>query len=79
MSWLGAAEVQLDLAHRTVSGEQAALRKCLAVYDYNSPDCPVSQLSSAPTVGRAIRGRRVAAPTVGRGHRTVQCAPDSVR
>ena len=31
------------------------------------------------TVGRAIRGRRVAAPTVGRGHRTVRCAPDSVQ
>jgi hypothetical protein len=35
----------------------------------------VSQRSSAPTVGRAIRGRRVAAPTVGSGHRTVSGAP----
>jgi hypothetical protein len=26
------------------------------------------------TVGRAIRGRRVAAPRVSRGHRTVRCA-----
>jgi hypothetical protein len=36
-------------------------------------------LSGEPTVGRSICGRRVAAPTVGRGHRTVWCAPDSVR
>jgi hypothetical protein len=43
------------------------------------PDCPVSQQSTAPTVGRAIRARRVGAPTVSRGHRTVRCAPDSVR
>jgi hypothetical protein len=38
----------------------------------------VSQRSPAPTVGRAIFARRVAAPTVGGGHRTVRCAPDSV-
>jgi hypothetical protein len=44
-----------------------------------APDCPVSQRSTAPMVGRAIRARRVGAPTVGRGHRTVRCAPDSVR
>jgi hypothetical protein len=31
------------------------------------------------TVGRAIRGRHVAAPTVSWVHRTVRCAPDSVR
>jgi hypothetical protein len=30
-------------------------------------------------VGRAIRARRVGAPTIGKGHRTVRCAPDSVR
>jgi hypothetical protein len=39
----------------------------------------VSQQSAGPTVGRVIRARRVAEPTVRRGHRTVQCAPDSVR
>jgi hypothetical protein len=32
-----------------------------------APDCPVSQRSIAPTVGRAIRARRVGAPTVDRG------------
>jgi hypothetical protein len=39
-----------------------------------APDCPVSQRSTAPMVGRAIRAQRVGAPTVGRGHRTVRCA-----
>jgi hypothetical protein len=40
-----------------------------------APDCPVIQRSTAPTVGRTIRARRVAAPTVGRGHQTVSGAP----
>jgi hypothetical protein len=44
-----------------------------------APDYPVSQRSTAPTVGHAIRARRVGKPTVGRGHRTVRCAPDSVQ
>jgi hypothetical protein len=44
-----------------------------------APDCPVSQLSAGPMVGCAIYARHVAKPTVGRGHRTVLCAPDSVR
>jgi hypothetical protein len=44
-----------------------------------APDCPVSQLSARPTVGRVIRARRVAVPIVRRGHRTVRCASDSVR
>jgi hypothetical protein len=50
----------------------AALGTSTAVYDYNSPDCPVSQQSAGPTVGRVIRARRVAEPTVRRGHRTVR-------
>jgi hypothetical protein len=44
-----------------------------------APDYPVSQRSTAPTVGHTIFARRVDTPTVGRGHRTVRCAPDSVR
>jgi hypothetical protein len=36
-------------------------------------------LSREPTVGREICGRRMVAPTVGRGHRTVRCTPDSVQ
>jgi hypothetical protein len=43
-----------------------------------APDCPVSQRSTAPTVGRTIFVRRVGTPTVGRGHQTVRCVPDSV-
>jgi hypothetical protein len=39
-----------------------------------APDYPVIQRSTAPMVGHAIRARRVGAPTVGRGHRTVRCA-----
>jgi hypothetical protein len=34
---------------------------------------------AGPTVGCVIRARRVAEPTARRGHRTVRCAPDSVR
>ena len=41
-----------------------------------APECPVSQRSAGPTVGRAIAARHVAEPTVGRKHRTVRCAPD---
>jgi hypothetical protein len=44
-----------------------------------APNCPVSQQSVGPTVGHIIRARRVAEPTVRRGHRTVRWAPDSVR
>jgi hypothetical protein len=41
-----------------------------------APDCPVSQRSAGPTVGRAICVGHVAEPTARRGHRTVRCAPD---
>jgi hypothetical protein len=57
----------------------AALGTSTVVYDYKSPDCLVSQQSAGPTVGHVIRARRVVEPTVRRGHRTVRCAPDSVR
>jgi hypothetical protein len=67
-----------------LSGESSAAnsspsRKAKGRRGYNSPDCPVSQRSPAPTVGRAIFARHVVAPTVGRGHRTVRFALDSVR
>jgi hypothetical protein len=74
------AFVQPKSAQSGCTGELAALGKKLTSYDYNSPDCPVCiGLSGEPTVGRAIRARHVAEPTVGRGHRTIRCAPDSVR
>jgi hypothetical protein len=57
----------------------AALGKQLTAYGYKSPDCPVSQQSAGPTVGRIIRARRVARANGQKGHRTVRCAPDSVR
>jgi hypothetical protein len=50
------------------SGKLGALGNKLTAYDYNSSDCPVcTGLSGEPTVGRAIRARHVAEPTVGRG------------
>jgi hypothetical protein len=73
------------VVHRTVSGapgwriSTGCSRVSSAAYGYKSPDCLVSQQSARPTVGRVIRARRVAEPTVRRGHRTVRCAPDSVR
>jgi hypothetical protein len=58
--------------------QPAALGKQLTAYDYKSPDYPVSQQSARPTVGRVIRARRVAEPTVRRGHRTVSGAPTAL-
>jgi hypothetical protein len=86
----GAAKTQLGLAHRTVrwcTGQcpvrQAGFRRTgrsrefLAVYDYNSPDCPMSQ--RPPAQRSAAQSTRDAwpAPTVGWGHRTVSGAPTS--
>jgi hypothetical protein len=72
MTWLWAAKLQLSLAHRTVRcarlvrGELAALgirRRCTVIIHRTVRWC--TGLSSEPTVasatvGRAIRGRRVA-------------------
>jgi hypothetical protein len=74
------------------SGELGALGNKLTAYDYNSPDCPVSQRSAADlreTRGRA-NGREGApdsvwcangsqAPTVGYATEGKKSAPDSVR
>ena len=90
LSWLEQPRLCSVWEHRTVrwctrqcpvrqtgSGELAALGKSSATFGYNSPDCPVcTGLSGEPTVGRAISAGHVAEPTVGRGHRTVRCAPD---
>jgi hypothetical protein len=70
---------------KLISGEKAALGKRSAVYDYNSPDCRwCTGLSGEPTVasamvGRAICGRHMARTNGRQGHRTVRCAPDSVK
>jgi hypothetical protein len=44
-----------------------------------SPDCPVSQRPPAQRPAAKSAGDAWLAPTVGRRHRTVRCAPDSVR
>jgi hypothetical protein len=61
---------------RLTRSELAALGNSPATYGYNSPDCPVSQQSAGPTVGRAICAGHLAQPTARRGHQTVRCAPD---
>jgi hypothetical protein len=89
MSWLEQPRLCSVWEHRTVrwcteqcpvrqagSSEVAALGNSLTTYNYNSPDCPVSQRSAGPTVGHAICAGHVAEPTARRGHRTVRCAPD---
>jgi hypothetical protein len=87
MRWLCSAKVSSVWVHWTVrwctrqcpvcqtgSGELAALGNKLTAHGY-----PVSQRSTGPTVGRAICAGHVAEPTARRRHRTVRCAPDSVR
>jgi hypothetical protein len=44
-----------------------------------APDCLVSQRRPQPTVICAINGQHMAKPMVGWSHRTIRCAPDSVR
>jgi hypothetical protein len=63
------------LVREADSGELAALGNSSTTYDYNSPDCPVSQRLAGPTVGRVTRARHVAEPTARRGHQTVSGAP----
>jgi hypothetical protein len=61
------------------SGDLATLEKSLAAYDYNLPDCPVSQRPPAQRSAAQSAHDAWPQPTVGWGHRTVRCAPDSVR
>jgi hypothetical protein len=63
--------VQVNLP---LSGFDGGVRLKFIELSGGAPDCPVSQWSPVPTVGREICGQRVAAPTVGRVHRTVRCA-----
>jgi hypothetical protein len=64
---------------RLCSGELATFENSSASYGYNSPDCPVSQRPPAQrSVAQSARDAWPQ-PTVGWGHRTVRCAPDSVR
>jgi hypothetical protein len=87
---LGTRRRRTAIIHRTVrwctgqSGESSAANsspsgKAKGRRGYNSPDCPVSQRSPAPMVGRAIFARHVDCSNGRLVHRTVRCAPDSVR
>jgi hypothetical protein len=78
------------IIHRTVrwctglSGESSAANsspsgKAKGRRGYNSRDCSMSQQSTTPTVGRAIFARHVDCSNGQLVHRTVRCAPDSVR
>jgi hypothetical protein len=73
------------IIHRTVrwctglSGESSAANsspsgKAKGRRGYNSPDCPVSQRSPAPTIGRAIFVRHVDCSNGRLVHRIVRCA-----
>jgi hypothetical protein len=64
---------------RMICGELATLGKTSAVYDCNSLDYPVSQRLPLQRSADKSAGDAWPAPTVGWGHRTVRCAPDSVR
>jgi hypothetical protein len=83
---------QCPVVHRTVSGAPGwhpltscsrdfvgGVRLKITGLSGGAPDCPVSQQSAGPTVGRGIRARHVASANGRKGHRTVRCAPDSVR
>jgi hypothetical protein len=63
----------------TILSITATLGITSAAYDYNSLDCPVSQRPPAQRSAAKSAGDAWPAPTVGRGHQTVRCAPDSVR
>jgi hypothetical protein len=91
--WLCSAKDNSVWEHRTVrwctgqcpvrqagSGELAALgfRRRRTIINHRTVRW-CTGLSGEPTLGRTICARRVAEPTVRRGHRTVRCAPDSVR
>jgi hypothetical protein len=75
------------VVHRTVSGAPGWLRRtgCSRAIvggvrlKFTELSDVHRTVSGEPTVGRVIRARRVAEPTARRGHRTVRCAPDSVR
>jgi hypothetical protein len=67
------------------SGEQAALgriwRRTAIIHQTVrcALDCPVSQRPPAQRSAAQSAGDAWPTPTVGRGHRTVRCAPDSVQ
>jgi hypothetical protein len=67
---------RLARANWTLSGIHRRRTAIMHRTVWCAPDCPVSQRSAGPTVGRAICAGHVAEPTARRGHRTVRYAPD---
>jgi hypothetical protein len=67
------------LSRESSAANSSPLGKAKGRRGYNSPDCPVSQRCTMPTVGRAIFARHVDCSNGQLVHRTVRCAPDSVR
>jgi hypothetical protein len=91
-SQLGLGAPDCPVVHRTVSSAPGWLRRTgCSREEINGVRLKFTGLSGVhrtvsgeptvaePTVDRLIRARRVAEPTARRGHRTVRCAPDSVR
>jgi hypothetical protein len=89
---LGLGASDCPVVHRTVSGALGWLWQTGCSRDFDggvrlkftglsggAPDCPVSQLSAGPTVGRRICARRVANANGRMGHRTVPGAPTAPR
>jgi hypothetical protein len=81
------SKLQLGLAHRTVQWGtgQCPMRQAgprwtrrsrdsTTAYDYNSPDCPVSQRSPAQRSVAQSAGDVWPTATLGWAHRTVRCA-----
>jgi hypothetical protein len=71
--WCTGLSGELSAANSSPSGKAKGQR------GYNSPDCPVSQRSPTPMVGRAIFARHVDCPNGRLVHWTVRCALDSVQ
>jgi hypothetical protein len=67
----------LGFRRRRTAINHQTVRWCTGLYG-GAPDCLVSQQSAGPTVGRIIRARRLAEPTVRRGHRIVSGAPTTL-
>jgi hypothetical protein len=72
--WCTELSGESSAAKSSLSGKFNGVRLKFTGPSGGAPDCPVSQRSTTPTVSRAIFARRLAVPTVGRGHRTVRCA-----
>jgi hypothetical protein len=64
--------------NRPPSGKIGGVRLKFTGLSGGAPDCPVSQRSPTQRSAAQYVGDAWPAPTVGRGHRTVRCVPDSV-